>query len=98
MPAGKSVILVTGGAGYIGSHCLAELLDNGYNAITIDDLSNSRAASLRRVEEITGKKVTFYQCDLLDTETLKKIFTKVRYNSFKTYFGSYINAMKRTMI
>ncbi|XP_046637006.1 UDP-glucose 4-epimerase-like isoform X1 [Daphnia pulicaria] len=75
-------IFVTGGAGYIGSHCVVELLEAGYEVIACDNFANSvngdkgTAPSLERVEEITGKKVTFYQCDLLDYERLNKIFSQ----------------------
>jgi UDP-glucose 4-epimerase len=78
-------IFVTGGAGYIGSHCVVELLEAGYEVIACDNFANSvngekgTAPSLERVEEITGKKVTFYQCDLLDYERLNKIFSQVIY-------------------
>lgn len=76
-------IFVTGGAGYIGSHCVVELLEAGYDVVACDNFANSvngekgTAPSLERVEEITGKKVTFYQCDLLDYERLDKIFSQV---------------------
>ncbi|KAI9562813.1 hypothetical protein GHT06_010268 [Daphnia sinensis] len=75
-------IFVTGGAGYIGSHCVVELLEAGYDVIACDNFANSvngekgTAPSLERVEKITGKKVTFYQCDLLDYERLDKIFSQ----------------------
>ena len=54
-------ILVTGGAGYIGSHTCVELLQKGYEVIVVDNFSNSCMESIRRVEQITGKKVTFYE-------------------------------------
>ena len=63
-------ILVTGGAGYIGSHTCVELLNAGYEVVVVDDLSNSSQESLRRVEEITGKKLTFYEVDILDRSRL----------------------------
>ena len=53
-------ILVTGGAGFIGSHTCVELLENGYDVVVVDNLSNSCEKSLERVKEITGKEVTFY--------------------------------------
>ena len=69
-------ILLTGGAGYIGSHTCIELLNNGYEVIVVDNLSNSKQVSLDRVEELTGKKLTFYQVDILDRDALSAIFEK----------------------
>ena len=69
-------ILVTGGAGFIGSHTVVELLNSGYNVIVIDNLSNSSAESLKRVEKITGKKVTFVLGDVRDGGLLDKIFSE----------------------
>lgn len=66
-------ILVTGGAGYIGSHTVVELQNEGYDVVVVDNLSNSCEKSLDRVEKITGKKVPFYKCDILDREGLNKI-------------------------
>ena len=65
-------ILVTGGAGFIGSHTCVELLENGYDVVVVDNLSNSCEKSLERVKEITGKEVTFYKGDILDREFLEK--------------------------
>lgn len=59
-------MLVTGGAGYIGSHTVVELLKNGYNAVVIDNLSNSCEESVKRVEQITCKNVKFYNADVCD--------------------------------
>ncbi|MCF1438993.1 MAG: UDP-glucose 4-epimerase GalE, partial [Shewanella sp.] len=67
-------ILITGGAGYIGSHTAVELLNAGANVVVLDNLSNSSMESLKRVEEITGKSVTFYQGDILNKGLLKKLF------------------------
>ena len=69
----KKRVLLTGGAGYIGSHTAVELLDRGYNVIIYDNLSNASKIAIDRVEEITGKKVKFYKADILDTEFLKKV-------------------------
>jgi UDP-glucose 4-epimerase len=67
-------ILVTGGAGYIGSHTCVELLQSGYEVIVVDNLCNSSRESLERVEEITRKTIKFYEVDLLDKPDLSKIF------------------------
>ena len=67
-------ILVTGGAGYIGSHTCVELLNEGYEVIVIDNLRNSSKESLTRVEEITGKQVKFYEADIRDKDALDRIF------------------------
>ena len=69
-------ILVTGGAGYIGSHTCVELLNRGYPIVVVDNLSNASEESLRRVQEITGKKIPFYQVDLLDKEALEEVFAE----------------------
>ena len=68
-------ILVTGGAGYIGSHTCIEMQNAGYDVIVIDNLDNSSSESLKRVEKITGKPVKFYKEDVRDKEVLRKIFT-----------------------
>jgi UDP-glucose 4-epimerase len=67
-------ILVTGGAGFIGSHTCVELLNAGYDVLVVDNLSNSKEESLRRVAEITGKAVSFYKVDLLDRDKLSSVF------------------------
>ena len=69
-------ILVTGGAGFIGSHTVVELQNAGYDVVVLDNLSNSSEKSLERVEKITGKKVPFYRADILDREALNAIFDK----------------------
>jgi UDP-glucose 4-epimerase len=69
-------ILVTGGAGYIGSHTCLELLNSGYDVIVVDNLSNSKRASLDRVQELTSKKITFYQVNILDREALTDVFSR----------------------
>lgn len=70
-------ILITGGAGYIGTHTTVELLDAGYEPIVIDNLSNSSQKSLERVHEITGKTVEFYKVDLLDKDKLETVFSQI---------------------
>ncbi|QUI25853.1 UDP-glucose 4-epimerase GalE [Vallitalea pronyensis] len=67
-------ILVTGGAGYIGSHTVVQLLHAGYEVIIVDNFSNSKPESIKRIQELAGKSVTFYEVDLLDTEALEKVF------------------------
>lgn len=67
-------ILLTGGAGYIGSHTLVELLNAGHQGVVVDNLVNSSRESIKRVEEITSKKVPFYELDLRDKEALDKVF------------------------
>lgn len=68
-------ILVTGGAGFIGSHTVVELLNDNHNVIVVDNLSNSKKEALDRVEEITGKSLTFYKTDLLNKEEMDSIFS-----------------------
>ena len=67
-------ILVTGGAGYIGSHTVLELLNTGYEVIVVDNLSNSSEKSLERVRELTGKNFPFHQVDIFDQESLNQVF------------------------
>lgn len=67
-------ILVTGGLGYIGSHTCVELLENGYEVVVIDNLSNSKVEVKDKIFEITGKHLDFYEGDMLDKEILKNIF------------------------
>lgn len=69
-------ILVTGGAGYIGSHTCIEMQNSGYDVVVIDNLDNSNFESLKRVEKITGKAVKFYENDVRDKTALKKIFSE----------------------
>ena len=69
-------ILVTGGAGFIGSHTVVELQNAGYDVVVLDNLSNSSEKSLERVEKITGKPVKFYKVDILDREGLNEVFEK----------------------
>lgn len=67
-------VLVTGGAGYIGTHTCVELLGAGFEVIVVDNLCNSKETAIERVEKITGKKVKFYKVDILDKEALEQVF------------------------
>lgn len=69
-------ILVTGGAGYIGSHTTIELIQSGYDVVVVDNLYNSKEEAVRRVEQIVGKKVKFYKADVLDKDAMREIFKK----------------------
>lgn len=80
-------ILVTGGAGYIGSHTCIELLNAGYDVVVIDNLCNSCKESLKRVEEITGKSLTFYEVDLLDQAGVKNVFDNEKIESVIHFAG-----------
>ncbi|MEH7125606.1 UDP-glucose 4-epimerase GalE [Bacillus sp. JJ1773] len=80
-------ILVTGGAGYIGSHTCVELLQSGYEIIVVDNFSNSKPEALRRVSKITGKDITFYNADLLDTEVLTTIFSQIKIDAVIHFAG-----------
>jgi UDP-glucose 4-epimerase len=71
-------ILVTGGAGYIGSHTCLELLNGGHKVTVVDNLSNSSRESLMRVEQLTGKRLDFFEVDLLDRAGLDEVFSKCR--------------------
>jgi UDP-glucose 4-epimerase len=80
-------VLVTGGAGYIGSHTCVELLKAGIHVVALDNLCNSREESLRRVGEITGQGVGFFEVDLRDRETLDEIFTHGRFDAVVHFAG-----------
>jgi len=69
-------VLVTGGAGYIGSHTCLELLNKGYGVIVVDNLCNSNPESLKRVESLTGKSILFYEGDVRDETLLRRIFAE----------------------
>lgn len=71
-----STILVTGGSGYIGSHTVLELLNRNYEVVVVDNFVNSSFESLRRVQKITGKTVTFYETDIRDEAKMEEIFSK----------------------
>ncbi len=80
-------ILVTGGAGYIGSHTCVELLNAGYEIAVLDNLCNSSEKSLDRVKEITGKDFNFYKCDLLDFEATDKVFGAEKFDAVIHFAG-----------
>ena len=80
-------ILVTGGAGYIGSHTCVELLQAGYDVVVLDNLSNASEKSLERVKAITGKEVTFYKGDILDRDILNQIMDKEQIDSCIHFAG-----------
>ena len=80
-------VLVTGGAGYIGSHTCVELLENGYEVVVLDNLSNSSEKSLDRVKELTGKDLKFYKGDILDRDILNQIFDENEIDSCIHFAG-----------
>lgn len=80
-------VLVTGGAGFIGSHTVVELQNAGYEVVVVDNLCNSSPKSLERVQEITGKAVKFYEADILDAEALDKIFAENEIDSVIHFAG-----------
>ncbi|MDE7275446.1 MAG: SDR family NAD(P)-dependent oxidoreductase, partial [Lachnospiraceae bacterium] len=80
-------ILVTGGAGYIGSHTVVELQSAGYDVVVVDNLSNSSEKSLKRVEKITGKPVKFYKADILDRAALEEVFNNEKIDSCIHFAG-----------
>ncbi len=80
-------ILITGGAGYIGSHTLVELANANYDFIVYDNLSNSSQESLKRVEKIIGKSITFINGDIRDTQKLKEVFSSHTINSVIHFAG-----------
>lgn len=69
-------ILITGGAGFIGSHTCVEIIDAGYDVVVVDNLSNSSRKALERVEKITGKTLKFYEADVRNADALRKIFSE----------------------
>ena len=80
-------ILVTGGAGYIGSHTVIELQNAGYDVVVMDNLSNSSEVALERVQEITGKPLTFYKADILDREATEEIFSNEKIEAVIHFAG-----------
>ena len=80
-------ILVTGGAGYIGSHTCIELMNAGYDVVVVDNLYNSSEKALERVEQIAGRKVKFYKADILDRDALNNIFDNEQIDSVIHFAG-----------
>lgn len=80
-------ILVTGGAGFIGSHTCVELLDAGYDVVVLDNLVNSCKEAIKRVEKITGKRILFYPVDLLDIDGVDSVFSKENIDAVMHFAG-----------
>ena len=80
-------VLVTGGAGYIGSHTCVELLEAGYDVVVVDNLYNSSQKAIERVKKITGKDLKFYEVDILDREKLNEIFERETIDSVIHFAG-----------
>lgn len=80
-------ILVTGGAGYIGSHTCVELLNAGYEVVVVDNLYNSSEKALDRVQQITGKTLKFYEADILDRDAMNKIFDENKIDAVIHFAG-----------
>ena len=80
-------ILVTGGAGYIGSHTLIELIEAGYTPVVVDNLSNSSPEALKRVEKITGAKIPFHKLDLRNEKELEKVFAEHKFDAIIHFAG-----------
>ena len=80
-------ILVTGGTGYIGSHTVVELLNNGYDVVIVDNLSNSKRDVIDKLKEITGKSVKFYEINLCDKEALRKVFKENKIEAVMHFAG-----------
>ncbi len=80
-------ILLTGGAGYIGSHTAIELINKGYSVVIADDLSNSKLESVKRIEKITGKAIPFYKCDVAERDALTKVFSENKIDAVIHFAG-----------
>ncbi len=82
-----STILVTGGAGFIGSHTSVELLEAGYDIVILDNFSNSKPEALNRIKKITGKDFKFYKADLLDIDAVRNVFSENKIDSVIHFAG-----------
>lgn len=80
-------ILVTGGAGYIGSHTIIELINSGHSVVVVDNYSNSSPEALNRVEAIAGEQIPFYELDVCDTAKLNKIFKQHTFDAVIHFAG-----------
>ncbi len=87
LPSSRSLILVTGGAGFIGSHVCVELINSGYLPVVVDNLCNSSAESLKRVAQITGVTPVFYQVDVNDKDALRKVFAAHSFEAVMHFAG-----------
>ena len=82
-----STILLAGGAGYIGSHTAVEILNAGYDVVAADNFANSSPESIRRVEQITGKKIRLYEADICDRAMLERIFSECQIDAVIHFAG-----------
>ena len=80
-------ILVTGGAGYIGSHTCIELIKAGYDIVVVDNFYNSKPEALKRIAELSGKQFTFYECDIRDAEGMSKVFESEKIDAVIHFAG-----------
>ena len=85
----KQKILVTGGCGYIGSHTVVELIENNFDVLIIDDFSNSNKETIENIHKITGVKPTFYDCDLKEIHTVRKILKENKDIAATIHFAAY---------
>ena len=89
-------ILVTGGAGFIGSHAIVELLNEGHSVVAIDNLSNSKNIAIKRIQDITGKAFEFVEGDIRDAQLLKDFFSKHSIDSVMHFAG--LKAVGETLL
>ena len=82
-----STILVTGGAGYIGSHTVIELMKKGHKVVIVDNLSNSKFEAVKRVEQIVGESIPFIKADILDKDAMRKVFTDYSIDAVINFAG-----------
>lgn len=84
----KKAVLITGGAGYIGSHTAVELIGSGYEVIVVDNLSNSNSSSIEGIEKITGVRPAFEEVDTCNFEQLESVFSKYEFDTV-IHFAAY---------